>query len=47
MIDNTINAEKTIVGGGQDVILAGRYYSLHQLGELLYFVHAKWLSDMI
>ena len=32
MIDNTINDSKTIVGGGKDVILAGRYHILHQLG---------------
>ena len=33
MIDNTINDEKTIAGGGKDVILAGRYHILRQLGE--------------
>jgi hypothetical protein len=33
MIDNTINDNKTIAGGGKDVILAGRYHILSQLGE--------------
>ena len=33
MIDNTINDAKTIAGGGKDVILAGRYHILRQLGE--------------
>ena len=33
MIDNTINDDKTIAGGGKDVILAGRYRILRQLGE--------------
>ena len=33
MIDNTINDTKTIAGGGKDVILAGRYQILPQLGE--------------
>ena len=28
MIDNTINDDKTIAGGGEDAILAGRYRSL-------------------
>ena len=33
MIDNTINDAKTIAGGGKDMILAGRYHILRQLGE--------------
>ena len=33
MIDNTINDDKTSAGGGKDVILAGRYHILRQLGE--------------
>ena len=33
MIDNTINDNKTIVGGGKDAILAGRYNILSQLGQ--------------
>ena len=31
MIDNTINDDKTIAGGGKDVILAGRDHALCQL----------------
>ena len=33
MIDNTINDDKTIADGGKDVILAGRYHILRQLGQ--------------
>ncbi len=33
MIDNTINDDKTIAGGGKGVVLAGRYHILRQLGE--------------
>lgn len=33
MIDNTINDDETFVGGGKDVMLAGRYHILRQLGE--------------
>ena len=33
MIDNTINDDKTIAGGDKDVILAGRYHILRQLGQ--------------
>ena len=33
MIDNTINDAKTIVGGGDGVILAGCYRIIRQLGE--------------
>ena len=32
MIENTINKSRTIVGGGKDMILAGRYHILRQLG---------------
>ena len=32
MIANTINDDKTIAGGGKDMILAGRYHILCQLG---------------
>ena len=32
MISNTINDDKTIAGG-KDVILAGRYHILRQLGK--------------
>ena len=32
MIDNTINEDRTVAGGGKDVILAGRYRILRQLG---------------
>ena len=28
MIDNTINDDKTIAGGGENMILAGRYHIL-------------------
>ena len=33
MIDNTINDDKTIAGGGENMILAGRYHILRRLGE--------------
>ena len=33
MIDNTINDGKTIAGGGKDVVLAGRYHIIRQLGH--------------
>ena len=33
MIDNTINDDKTIAGGGEGAILAGRYHILRQLGQ--------------
>ena len=33
MIEDTINEDKTISGGGKDVTLAGRYHILHQLGN--------------
>ena len=33
MIEDTINEDKTISGGGKDVILAGRYHILRQLGK--------------
>ena len=33
MIDNTINDDKTIAGGGEGAILAGRYNILRQLGQ--------------
>ena len=32
MIDNTINDDKTIAGGG-GMILAGRYHIIRQLGQ--------------
>ena len=33
MIDNTINDDKTVAGGGKDVTLAGRYHIIRQLGQ--------------
>lgn len=33
MIDNTINDEKTFMGGGKDVILAGCYHIIRRLGQ--------------
>ena len=33
MIDNTINDDKTVAGGGKDMILAGRYHILRQQGQ--------------
>ena len=33
MIDTTINGDKTVAGGGKDVILAGRYHIIRQLGQ--------------
>jgi len=32
MIDGTINDDRTVAGGGKDMILAGCYHILHQLG---------------
>ena len=37
MIDNTINDDKTIAGGGKDMILAGRYHVLRKLSHVLRF----------
>ena len=31
MIDNTINGDKAVAGGGKDVTLAGRYHIIRQL----------------
>ncbi len=33
MVDDTINGENTVAGGGKDVILAGRYHILRLLNE--------------
>ena len=33
MIDNTINDDRTVAGGGKDMILAGRYHIIRQLGQ--------------
>ena len=33
MIANTINDDKTIAGGGEEVILGGRYRIIRQLGH--------------
>ena len=33
MIDNTINDDRTVAGGGKDMILAGRYHILRRLGQ--------------
>ena len=33
MIDNTINDDRTVAGGGKDVIPVGRYHILRQLGQ--------------
>ena len=33
MIDDTINDAKTVVGGGRDTVLAGRYHILRRLGQ--------------
>ena len=30
MIDNTINDDRAVAGGGEDMILAGRYHILRQ-----------------
>ena len=32
MIDNTINDDRTVAGGGKDMTLAGRYHILRQMG---------------
>ena len=33
MIENTINDDRTVAGGGKGAILAGRYHILRQLGQ--------------
>ena len=33
MIDDTINDGKTVAGGGKNVVLAGRYHIIRQLGQ--------------
>ena len=33
MIDNIMNDDKTIAGGGEGMILTGRYNILRQLGQ--------------
>ena len=33
MIDNTINDDKTLAGGGKDVILTGRDHALCRMGR--------------
>jgi len=33
MIDDTINDGMTVAGGGKDVVLAGRYHIIRQLGQ--------------
>ena len=33
MIDDTINDDKTVAGGGKDVVLAGRYHIIRRLGQ--------------
>ena len=33
MIDDTINDDKTVAGGGKDVTLAGLYHIIRQLGQ--------------
>ena len=33
MIEGTINDGRTVAGGGKDMILAGRYHILRQLGQ--------------
>ena len=33
MIENTINDDRTVAGGGEDMILARRYHTLRQLGQ--------------
>lgn len=37
MIDNAINDDKTIAGGGKDMVLAGYYYVLYKLGHVSRF----------
>ena len=33
MSDKTINDDRTVAGGGKDMILAGRYHILRRLGQ--------------
>ena len=33
MIDDTINDDGTVAGDGKDMILAGRYHIIRQLGQ--------------
>ena len=43
MIENTINDDMTVAGGGKDMILAGRYHILRQLGQD--GMGAVWLAE--
>ena len=47
MIENTINEGRTAAGGGKDMILAGRYHILRQLGQKISLNTGRFRADAI
>ena len=44
MIDNTINDDKTIAGGGKDMILAGRDHTLCRMGGAVWLMEVQFMK---